>query len=326
VSLIAVTRLLDEEEIVEAFVRHNATIVQSHIFLDNGSGDRSLEILAALQREGFRLSVYRNTSPVFVEPIYNTALMNLAVAERAADWVMFLDCDEFINEQAPVAGLGPALAGVGAEVASVRVPLVTYVAPTDATVGGGTCVERLVLRLAEEETVYKVIVRAPADGGHVAVGAGAHFSYLDGQVFDSPILAGIRLAHYPERSAMQVAKKAILGWLKVLATGKEGAEARWSEQYRPAFDALRNDPAGWLAWADHSLAERVRNPGLVFDPVPYRGGLLAHTAPGDPRHHALMALLRYAERLAVAHGKLMDAVPGVGDVVVKEASQFVRVL
>ncbi len=108
--LTAVTRLLDEEDIVEQFVRHNAAFVQSHIFLDNGSGDRSLDILAALQREGVQLSVYRNASPVFVEPIFNTALMNLAIAERATDWVVFLDCDEFIDERGAGSGLQPALA------------------------------------------------------------------------------------------------------------------------------------------------------------------------------------------------------------------------
>ena len=324
--LTAVTRLLDEEELVEPFVRHHAAFVQSHIFLDNGSSDRSLDILAALQREGLRLSVYRNTSPVFVEPIFNTALMNLAVAEEATDWVVFLDCDEFIDDRGTPRGLRSVLADVATGVASVRVPLVTYVAATEASVGAVNCVERMVLRLAAEEAVYKVFVRPPGDGGHVAIGAGAHFSYLSGQLVDSPVLGGVRLAHYPERSVVQVARKAILGWLKVLATGKEGADARWSEQYRSAFEALRDDPAGWFAWANHSLATRGQDQALVLDPVPYHGGLLAQTSVGNARHQPLMSLLRYAERLTVAHGRLIDAVPDVGEIVVKEASQFERVL
>ena len=324
--LTAVTRLLDEEDIVEPFVRHHAAFVQSHIFLDNGSGDRSLDILAALQREGFRLSVYRNPSPVFVEPIYNTRLMSLAIAERPADWVVFLDCDEFIDDRGAATGLRPALASVAADVASVRVPLLTYVAATEASAAAVTCVKRLVLRPANEAAVYKIFVRPPVEGSQVAIGAGAHFSYLNGQLVDAPVLSGVRLAHYPERSAVQVARKAILGWLKVLATGTEGATAQWNEQYRPAFEAMRDDPAGWFALADQSFAARARHPSLILDPVPYRGGLLTHTASGDARQQASMALLRYAERLAAAHGRLMDAVPGVGETVVKEASQLVRVL
>ena len=118
VLLTALTRLLDEEEVVESLVRHHAAFVHWHISLDNGSSDRSLEILAALQREGFVLRVYRNTSPVFAEPIYNTALVDLAVAEGAADWMVFLDCDEFIDDRGTEAGLCLALAGVPAGVAS----------------------------------------------------------------------------------------------------------------------------------------------------------------------------------------------------------------
>ncbi len=324
--LTAVTRLLDEEELIEPFVRHHAAFVQSHIFLDNGSSDRSLAILAALQREGFRVTVYQNTSPVFVEPIFNTALVNLAMAEGPADWMVFLDCDEFIDDRGTAAGLRLALAGVAGGVASVRIPQVTYVAPTEASAGAVNCMERLVLRQASEAPIHKVIVRRPGADGKVAVGAGAHFSFLDGHQVDSPILHGVCLAHYPERSAVQVARKAALGWLKVLATGKEGAASRWSEQYRPAFKALRDDPAKWLVQASKLLAMRASDPALVMDPVPYRGGPLLHTTTGNTQQQVLIAFLRYAERLAVAHGMLMDDVPGVGSSVVQEASRFVRVL
>ena len=49
--LTAVTRVLNEEDIIEPFIRHHAAFVEAHILLDNGSGDRTLEILAALRRE-----------------------------------------------------------------------------------------------------------------------------------------------------------------------------------------------------------------------------------------------------------------------------------
>ncbi len=324
--LTAVTRLLDEEELVEAFVRHNAAFVMSHVFLDNGSGDRSLDILHALKHEGFRLSVYRNASPIFVEPIFNTALMSLAEAEGAADWIVFLDCDEFIDDRGTQAGLAPALAAIAAEVPSVRVPLMTYVAAAKASAAAANCVERLVLRPAQEQAVYKVFVRPQAPGNRVALAAGAHASFLNDKPVYSPILDGVRLAHYPERSAVQVARKAVLGWLKVLATGREGATARWSEQYRPAFEALRTDPAGWFAWAEQSLADRARDETLLLDPLPYRGGPLTHTAERNASNQAMMALIHHAERLATAYGRLMDGVPAVGELVVKEASQFVRML
>ena len=37
------------------------------------------------RREGFNLAVYQNASPVFVEPIYNTALLRAALESEAPD-------------------------------------------------------------------------------------------------------------------------------------------------------------------------------------------------------------------------------------------------
>jgi hypothetical protein len=55
--LVAASRVLNEDDILEAFVRHHAALVDHHIFLDNGSSDRSLAILRALQAEGLPLTV-----------------------------------------------------------------------------------------------------------------------------------------------------------------------------------------------------------------------------------------------------------------------------
>ena len=49
---VAVTKILDEADIVEAFARHTAHYVGHHIFLDNGSVDGTVEILRQLRDEG----------------------------------------------------------------------------------------------------------------------------------------------------------------------------------------------------------------------------------------------------------------------------------
>lgn len=65
--LVSVTRILNEDDIVEAFVRHNSVGLDHMIFLDNGSSDRTLDILRALQREGVPLSVFQAISAEFDE-------------------------------------------------------------------------------------------------------------------------------------------------------------------------------------------------------------------------------------------------------------------
>ena len=46
-TLIGITRVLNEDDIVEAFVRHHATMVDHHLILDNGSSDETVNILKA---------------------------------------------------------------------------------------------------------------------------------------------------------------------------------------------------------------------------------------------------------------------------------------
>lgn len=50
-KVVCFTRILNEDDIIEAFVRHHATHVEEMLFLDNGSSDRTVEILTALRGE-----------------------------------------------------------------------------------------------------------------------------------------------------------------------------------------------------------------------------------------------------------------------------------
>jgi hypothetical protein len=59
-KIVSVTRILNEDDIVEAFVRHNAVHADHMLFLDDSSIDRTLEILQTLQVEGFPLTVFQN--------------------------------------------------------------------------------------------------------------------------------------------------------------------------------------------------------------------------------------------------------------------------
>ena len=51
--LTAVSKVLDETDIIEAFVRHTAAFVSHQIILDNGSCDGTVEILKHLRTKGF---------------------------------------------------------------------------------------------------------------------------------------------------------------------------------------------------------------------------------------------------------------------------------
>ena len=98
-KLAAVSRVLNESDIIEAFVRHTAHFVDHHIFVDNGSVDGTLRILEQLKDEGFGITVFQSNARSFVESKINTFLYQTAVTSLQADWVLFLDADEFIDDR-----------------------------------------------------------------------------------------------------------------------------------------------------------------------------------------------------------------------------------
>ncbi len=302
--LVAVSRVLDEEELIEPLVRHHAALVDHHIVLDNGSSDGTLPLLGALFAEGHALTVLRNDAVLAAELEYNTALYETASASFGADWVLFLDADEFIDPRG-VADLRAYLAALPREAAMLSVGLRDYVAPTHATAGEVNVMQRLIRRLPAAPSCWKVFVRGGFGPGRVAVQAGNHAIALDGCGQAVLPQDDVYLAHYPNRSPYHFAAKAINGRLQVLAGGS--ARQTQATHYTPAFGALREIPRHWLRHAQDGATALQSADGLIDDPVPYLGKPLRHTRAPDHRLHGFRRLVTTAERMACTLGAAVDA-------------------
>ena len=301
----AVTRVLNEDDIIEAFVRHTLSFADHILLLDNGSTDRTMEILSALRADGAPIAVLQSRCPIHCEVPVNTLLYHTANQAFQPDWVLHLDADEFVDTRA--ANLRDRLQALPAETHAARLRLRNYyaegLASTELLVP-----HRMVLRDAAGGGVSKIMLRGglPAQ---LTVGGGNH----DAAVGLDPILARelpeLPLAHYPERHPAQAIAKATLGRLKVLAAGGGPATLQQvNSHYTPVLDALCRDPSSLLQ-------DRARMGGalpplpLVEDPIRYAGGTLRYTAASDPVMKAVRALASAAEALASSHGQLLDADP-----------------
>jgi hypothetical protein len=177
--IIAATKILDEGDIVEAFARHTAHYVSHHFFLDNGSVDGTVEVLRRLRDEGLGITVLQNGSRWFNEAIYNTLLYFIAIRETAADWVAFLDADEFIDDRQAAGGLSTALAQTNPSASCVRVLLTNY--HPSAHDDPNEPVVPVRIRWYEQRTdVQKVIVRGNLADRNVVIEAGGHGVLIDG--------------------------------------------------------------------------------------------------------------------------------------------------
>ncbi|MFZ0018058.1 MAG: glycosyltransferase family 2 protein [Acetobacteraceae bacterium] len=184
--LTAVSKVLDEADIIEAFVRHTAAFVSHQIILDNGSCDGTVEILKHLRDEGLHLTLLQNHCRQFNEKKLNTVLYHLAVQLGAPDWVLFLDADEFIDDREAVrggGGLAALLEGQPAEVLCVHVLLSHYQASIWDNLNEPIIPVRLSWR-QERRAVEKAMVRGNLAARNVDI--------LPGNL-GSPALIGLNL-------------------------------------------------------------------------------------------------------------------------------------
>jgi hypothetical protein len=309
--IVAITRVLDEADVIEAFVRHTAAYVQHHVFLDNGSVDGTIEILRALKQEGIPLSVWQTRCVSFNEANHLTFLFRQAVARHAPDWVACIDCDEFIDDRRTPAGLADMLNQLDRDVGAVKVPMVDYIATADDA-AAEPIVPIRIRRRREPACACKIITRAEPSRIDTEILVGGHSLRLGrrgGEVLEQDAL---RLAHYPERSPYQCLLKFVRGWNKVLAAGADAEGRGFSWHYAAPYRMLRDQPGVFLRNAEFMKFEHaLAAPQLADDPIVYSGGPLAHTQAGDEPMRAVRSLMGTVQELAIRHGTLLDSFPAV---------------
>src|SRR4051812_191935 len=97
VILWGVAMVRNEEDIIEAFVRHNLAFLDGMTLLDHRSSDSTPGKLAALEAEGLALVLLRTSDEALHKARHMSALARESFARTGADFVFTLDADEFIH-------------------------------------------------------------------------------------------------------------------------------------------------------------------------------------------------------------------------------------
>jgi hypothetical protein len=283
--IVAVSRVLDEADIIEAFVRHTASMVAHHVFMDNGSRDGTLDILRSLQHEGLSLSVFQNRCVSFNEANHLTFMFKQAVATHAADWVACLDVDEFLDNRqvgSSLAAILEKLENAYPDINCVKLPTVDYIATTQDDASEVIIPERIRKRRAVSDN-YKAIVRGGAANGNVQIQSGGH---------------GIAHADRPGTTVLQ----------NELRLAHAVAASGLAHHYKNPYEALLDNPAELLR-NNWFMGFKNETPDLIDDPIQYLGGALRYTRAQDEAMRAVQGLMGTLDALALRHGALLDDLP-----------------
>ena len=300
--LFAAAMVRNEADVVEAFVRHNLSLLDGMVIIDHGSVDGTAAILSALQREGLPLRVFRDTSLEFFQAERMTALARETLARERCDFVFAIDADEFIK-CASRAAMEQALAAIPPQ-AHGALHWLTYVPQSFDDAFRRPDLRRR--RRTERHGSYKSVVgRSFVERPRQYLVSGNHL--VDDLDAPTPparhVLPtdAVALAHYPVRSRAQLERKIVLGYLSHLATRPDND--RQAAHWRELFARLRDGEQ----FGDQELAGIAFNYGLprsdwgaadaselVEDPIPLPFELRYRP---DTRVDTLRLLMRFTEML-----------------------------
>jgi hypothetical protein len=304
-KLVAITRVRNELDIIEAFVRHHCEHFSKLIVLDDGSRDGTYEVLRSLQAAGSPVVLLREPTVGYEQSRCMTLLLRMALDQFGADWVAPLDADEFIE---PQGGLTLREALAGCEPALLAVQWSNFVwSPDDDNSPERNPVLRLRARLPPLPPAArsnKLLVPAWLVDASTRLSQGNHQLVRNGEVLPTRALDAVALCHFPVRSVAQYASKVAVGYLQY------SAMADWDRQIgRQYIEPFRALLTGGLPELERRMCADSRNylsgegapDGDAVEPrdapLRYRGGPITLTRS---REVFLPNVLHYAEAIAKA--------------------------
>jgi glycosyltransferase involved in cell wall biosynthesis len=318
---IAIVR--NECDIVEAFVRHNTTVLDRLYIVDNHSSDATPEILQRLAANGLPIKLGTDENLRYYQAVKTAALIKTALLDEPWDCLFLLDGDEFVladdrsRLEAEIASLGPEQVGV-------------LVCDHYAPMGSDDAAEpdpvrRIIHRAAAEPPMPQyfgkaIVPYALASSPDVAIGEGNHHIRVGGRQMPERWLASARIAHFPVRSVEQFVSKVVttrLAWLS-----RRDYQPSLGHHIAILFAQLRDQleitsgdllDAVFVYLDDYlGLQQRSYERKLIRDPVHRRGGPLHY--PDLIGISMLPRILHFAEQLARQLGQASVLQPAPPDV------------
>lgn len=301
-------RVKNECDIVEAFVRHHAALVDRVVVVDNASQDGTRGILDALEAEGLPLTVLSDDTLEYRQSEIMSYLSRACLRVFDIDRLFLLDADEFLHVESR-SHIDAALSRFRSD-ESVRLAWATYVPETSAD--DGICAPLRMRRRRREEPKpsYKLAVsRHYADSPAAQVSMGNH-DLLDAGTIVETSIADIRIAHYPIRSALQLQTKAAVSWTAYMAMGYDGAYGAQWKFLRQRSDEQNVAELRELAYGYPFGPELFGDDDLVDDPLPHSWSLrYEERARPNPQHTVAMFAEQIASRYAQLRGELATIRP-----------------
>jgi Glycosyl transferase family 2/Alpha 1,4-glycosyltransferase conserved region len=241
--LAAVSIVRSECDIIESFVRHNATFFDRLYILDHRSTDTTPDILRKLADEGLPLVLSREGYGIFYQGPSMTHLIKGAFDDHPWDFIIPLDSDEFLRIpdraglEAVLADLDPGSIGL--------VEVLNYVPTKGDDLNESDVLRRIVHRAKTIPDIRPKMGKVVIPGAVIkqpgfSLNEGHHGVCINGRPVPERGVEGLSLAHFPIRSINQFILRSIL--CRLAWSSRSDYNPSWGWHYGTFFKQLKVKP------------------------------------------------------------------------------------
>jgi len=230
------TIVINEEDIIESFVRYHSNILDGMVIWDIGSADRTPDILDKMEKEGLPIYIFRESAGDTVDSERIPKLLQHTIEKFNPDFIFPLDADEFLfssKNQHPRSLINNLDLNKVYYFKSI-----TYVPKSSDNTGEGFIPKRIQHAYAEEyEEYYKVgLSKEKIIKHNIRFNIGNHDIQVRQNTEDllfKEIHPDLKIGHFPIRSSEQIMSKVMIGWINNLSRSDRipGEAFHWENFY-----------------------------------------------------------------------------------------------
>lgn len=253
-----ISKIKNEADIIESFVRYHGEIVDDIFLIENGSTDGTLSILQALKEEGYPITIFDEADTEFDELKFINKYADIVLGSGQIDWLIPIDADEFLY----AGGKNPREYMEKWKTDTVYLVMWrTYIWKPDAEAKNGFVPDRFeIYRDEKYESFTKVIIPGNlygrkslliSHGNHDVIGVDVKRERDD----------LIKFVHYPIRSKEQFKAQIVVNHIMQMSRFARGkSEAwHWNDMYMAIKEKKKLDLeklSSYYAMTEQEMADR----------------------------------------------------------------------
>ncbi|PGY09712.1 glycosyltransferase family 2 protein [Bacillus sp. AFS031507] len=219
----------NEADIIESYIRYHLNIFDGIVLLDNGSTDRTLDIIQQLQSEGLPIYLRHDDTLEYVQGEKTTELINYTFEQFDPDFIFPLDVDEFLT--APNYSGNPRKLVNKLSTSKVYYLEREYTYfPIHLNENELFIPKRITYASPIKDYWPKVVVSKKIWKTYSpSISGGNHDLLFDKRNVKVEISQNLKLGHFPYRSLEHLKSKITVGWINTLASYNysEGHNYHW---------------------------------------------------------------------------------------------------